>query len=125
MTVADFPAGYWNSLWGWYNNGGEENVAAYLGELDISGFDAKAPPLKTPAFWSIVDANRAPESLNWLYSGQAGTAHVPTLIRVLNEANGSFEEWIRDRRNRRVIRTRSSVAVMSPFATKPRPTVYG
>ena len=29
--------------------------------FDLSGFDAKAPPPKTPAFWAIVDANRAPE----------------------------------------------------------------
>ena len=36
-------------------------MAAYLAELDISTFDPKAPPPKTPAFWDIVDANRAPE----------------------------------------------------------------
>jgi hypothetical protein len=35
-------------------------VAAYLASLDISGFNPKAPPPKTPAFWAIV-ANRAPE----------------------------------------------------------------
>ena len=59
--MADFADGYWNALWGWYGSGGEEDVAAYLGELDISGFDPKAPPAKTAAFWAIVDANRAPE----------------------------------------------------------------
>ena len=32
-----------------------------LHELDLSDFDPKAPPPKTPAFWDIVDANRAPE----------------------------------------------------------------
>ena len=37
------------------------HVAAYLASLDISGFDPKAPSPKTPAFWDIVDANRAPE----------------------------------------------------------------
>ena len=37
------------------------HVAAYLAELDLCAFDPKAPPPKTPAFWDIVDANRAPE----------------------------------------------------------------
>ncbi len=36
-------------------------MAAYLAARDLSRFDPKAPPLKTPAFWDIVDANRAPE----------------------------------------------------------------
>jgi hypothetical protein len=48
-------------LWEWYTRGGLANVTAYLAGLDISGFDPKAPPPKTPAFWDIVDANRAPE----------------------------------------------------------------
>ena len=30
-------------------------------ELDISGFDPKAPPPQTPAWWDIVSTNRAPE----------------------------------------------------------------
>ena len=42
-------------------NGGNENVAAYLKELDISDFNAKAPPRKTRAWWAIVDAGGAPE----------------------------------------------------------------
>ena len=29
--------------------------------LSIDGFDPKAPPPKTPAFWDIVSANQAPE----------------------------------------------------------------
>jgi hypothetical protein len=29
--------------------------------LDLSGFNPKAPPPKTAAFWEIVDASRAPE----------------------------------------------------------------
>jgi len=48
-------------LWGWYGAGGIGHVAAYLSELDVSGFDPKAPPPKTPAFWDIVLANNSPE----------------------------------------------------------------
>ena len=53
--------GVWDDLWGWYENGGYENVAAYLNEVDISNFNAKAPPRKTRAWWAIVDAGGAPE----------------------------------------------------------------
>jgi hypothetical protein len=30
-------------------------------QLDLSGFDPKAPPPKTAAFWDIVNSNRTPE----------------------------------------------------------------
>ena len=45
----------------WYDQGGDHHVAAYLALLDLAGFDPKAPPPKTEAFWNIVDASRAPE----------------------------------------------------------------
>ena len=57
-TKEEFSQEYWNELWGWYHAGGFEHVAAYLTELDLSAFDPKAPPPKTPAFWDIVNANR-------------------------------------------------------------------
>src|SRR5262249_17658187 len=56
-----FQGSYWDDLWGDYENGGREHVAAYLMQRDISQFNPKAPPPKTAAFWAIVDANRAPE----------------------------------------------------------------
>src|SRR5215467_8123129 len=58
---SDFAKDYWDMLWGWYNDGGDAHVMAYLMQLDLSKFDAKAPPPKTDAFWAIVDAHRAPE----------------------------------------------------------------
>jgi hypothetical protein len=62
LTKEDFAQVYWKDIWGWYHKeGGLGHVAAYLAELDISAFEPKAPPPKTPAFWDIVDANRAPE----------------------------------------------------------------
>jgi hypothetical protein len=59
----DFPDSYWKDLWDWYEAEGFRNVAAYLAmlNLNIADFDPKAPPPKTPAFWQIVDASRAPE----------------------------------------------------------------
>jgi hypothetical protein len=57
----DFPPDYWTAIYRWFANGGIEMVAHYLATLDISGFDPKAPPPKTPAFWEIVDSSRSPE----------------------------------------------------------------
>lgn len=100
----NFPTGYWTRIWRWYVDGGHRHVAAYLAELDLSDFDAKAPPAKTAAFWDIVDANRAPEDaeladvLDALLNPDA-----VTLSKIQNTATGDFEEWLRDRKNRRVI----------------------
>jgi uncharacterized protein DUF5906 len=57
----DFAEDYWRDLYDWYERCGRELVAAYLDALDLSEFDPKAPPLKTPDFWAIVDANRPAE----------------------------------------------------------------
>jgi hypothetical protein len=66
MAPGDFSKSYWNQLFGWYDEGGDRHVAAYLRALDLTGFDPKAPPPKTQAFWDIVDANQAPEEMYWM-----------------------------------------------------------
>ena len=111
----DFAPNYWTTLWAWYENGGYGHVAAYLDSLDLSGFDPKAPPPKTPAFWDIVDANRAPEDAELAdVLDKLGTPDpndptniirpdATTLILVQNAATGDFALWIRDRRSRRQI----------------------
>lgn len=58
----DFSPAYFNKLWAWYENGGFGHVAAYLATFDLSGFNPKAPPKKTPAFWAMVNATRPPET---------------------------------------------------------------
>lgn len=105
FTKEDFTREYWNTLWGWYATGGDRHVAAYLAGLDIAAlFDPKAPPPKTPAFWDIVDASRAPEEGELADAlDKLGNPDATTLIRITNEATGDFEEWIRDRKNRRAI----------------------
>jgi hypothetical protein len=35
LLPADFAPGYWNWMWGWYAEGGDRHVAAYLDALDI------------------------------------------------------------------------------------------
>jgi Family of unknown function (DUF5906) len=104
VTKGDFPPGYWDRLWRWYDAGGDRHVAAYLAELDISDFDPKAPPPKTEAFWTIVDASRAPEDAELAdVLDRLGNPDATTLIRVQNEATGDFQVWIRERKNRRSI----------------------
>jgi hypothetical protein len=105
LTIADFAAGYWNALWGWYGNGGMENVAACLRGLDISNFDSKAPPPKTPAFWAIVDANQAPEESELAdVLDKLGWPDATTINELaLETSNADLATWLRDRKNRRAI----------------------
>jgi hypothetical protein len=104
LNKSDFADSYWRNLWGFYTDGGIRHVAAYLASLDLSAFDAKAPPPKTSAFWDIVDASRAPEDAELAdVLDRLGNPPATTLARIMNEATGDFETWVRDRKNRRVI----------------------
>jgi hypothetical protein len=110
LEKEDFDEEYWRALWGWYDDGGDRHVAAYLAELDISSFNPKAPPPKTAAFWAIVDANRAPvdaelaDVLDGLGNPDAVTlSDISEMAAQQNGYGGSFFEWITDRRNRRAI----------------------
>jgi hypothetical protein len=100
----DFAEGYWSNLWTWYDQGGDRHVATYLAELDISSFNSKAPPPKTPAFWDIIDASRAVEDAELADTiDRMQNPDATTLARIENEADGDFAGWIKDRKNRRVI----------------------
>lgn len=122
LTSADFPAGYWDKLHSWYDNGGSEIVAEYLHTLDLKslGFDPKAPPRKTEAFWEIVGASAVPEdaemqdALARLDSPAAVTLDTLAGAEGLSGFSGfsgfsglsglsSFTHWLRDRSNRRKI----------------------
>src|SRR2546429_8173481 len=59
LRKEDFTDAYWATIWKWFDNGGAEAVAAYLGKLNLSNFNPKSPPPKTNAFWEIVNASRA------------------------------------------------------------------
>ena len=81
-----------------------ERVAAYLAALELASFDPKAPPPKTEAFWAIVDANAAPEDAELAdVLDKLGNPPAVTLADVQNNAPSDFEQWLRDRKNRRQI----------------------
>ena len=130
LAKEDFGSDYWIRLWTYYGNGGFGHVAAYLAQLDLDGFDPKAPPPKTEAFWEVVNANRAPEDAELadvIDALSAGTPHkdakggsLPPLALTLaavarkatelaptdkdgNPERSSFAAWLRDRRHRRQI----------------------
>jgi hypothetical protein len=72
--------------------------------LDISSFAPKAPPLKTPAFYAIADASRAPEIPEGLDVLEAlGNPGAVTLAQLKTKSTGEFKIWLEDRKNRRAI----------------------
>ena len=102
LKASDFTASYWTRLWAWYDEGGDRHVAAYLAELDLADFNAKAPPPKTQAFWEIVDASRAPENAELADAlDKLGNPDATTLARVQGKASSDFSDWLLDRKNRR------------------------
>jgi hypothetical protein len=104
-TKEQFSRTYWSKLWDWYSHGGFGHVAAYLAELDLADFDAKAPPPQTRAFWDIVSANSAPEDAELADVLEAlGNPDAVTLGQLIEKAvGGDAGDWLMDRRNRRAI----------------------
>jgi hypothetical protein len=111
-TAVDGPAGRTRATVGLsgqrsasYDDGGDRHVAAYLAQLDISDFNAKAPPPKTQAFWEIASANRAPEDAELQdVLDDLGQPNVFTVDQVLSRASSlqlPIAEWLRDKANAR------------------------
>jgi hypothetical protein len=106
LTRDEFPPDYWAKLYSWYEEGGTGHVVAYLNELSLDGFDPKAPPPKTPAFWEIVGANQSQEdaelkdALDTLNSPDALT--LDDITQSLPFGN-QLKEWLTDRRNARKV----------------------
>jgi Family of unknown function (DUF5906) len=109
LEKEDFNNDYWNEIWSYYHRGGFGHVAAYLATLDVSAFDPKAPPPKTPVFWEIVGLNCAPEDAELADVIEALGNPVALTIEMMankvsaNGAKGSFYEYLTDRKNSRSI----------------------
>jgi hypothetical protein len=134
LDKEDFATDYWRELYGWYGNDGNKVVAAHLAGLDLSGFDAKAPPPKTGAFWEIANANRPPEDAELAdVLDDLGRPDVVTLDQVLSHAvslQPSFAEWLRDSKiNARRIPHRFEdcgyIVVRNPHDTEGRWKISG
>jgi hypothetical protein len=116
--IEDFDEDYWNRLWRWCHSGGFGHVAAYLSELDISDFDPKAPPPKTDAWWAIVDAGRPSEDADLANALDKLKNPDAFVIDELVEAPAALGDWLRDRRNRRVISHRLEAVGYAPVRNK-------
>ena len=79
-------------------------MTTFLLKRDLSGFNAKAPPRKTDAFWRMVNTNRASEDaeladlLEHIVNPDA-----VTVSRLIFKADAAFAEWLKDRTNRKAI----------------------
>jgi hypothetical protein len=114
-TPADFPEAYWPGLWRWYQAGGFAHVVAYLDSVDLSDFDPKEPPHKTPAYFAMVDAGRAPEDSELADAlDKLGNPPAVTLDMVIPHAGNDLRATISDRRTRRQIPHRFEAAGYVP-----------
>jgi hypothetical protein len=97
---------YGKEIWDWINSGGDAHVAAYLAELDISRFDAKATPFRTPAFWEVAQSSDSHEDMELADALDAkGNPDATTVADICTGPNavmmtGGFVEWFTDRKNR-------------------------
>jgi hypothetical protein len=99
-----FEDGYFDSLWQYLDGDGKNDVAAYLLDLDVSEFNPKTPPPRTPAFYEIVAASRAPEGSEMAdVIDTLGNPECVTLVDLQRYASEDFANWLKDRRNRRTI----------------------
>ena len=115
----DFSTDYWKDLYEWYQQGGFGHVCAYLMTLDLSGFDAKAPPPKTSAFLDIVAANRVPEDAELADALDAlKNPDAITLSELIDEArrnlNNDFATWLGERKNAKLVSHRMAEADYEP-----------
>jgi hypothetical protein len=108
LTRHDFTKAYWNKLYGWYDLDGEQqglrDVAAFLMQRNISGFNPKAPPRQTDAFWEIVDVSRSSESTDVADAlDEMGWPDAFTIEMMAVKASPDLADFLRDQANRATI----------------------
>ena len=101
-----FNEAYWGRYWTWLENGGAAAVADYLRNIDLSGFNPKAPPKRTQAFYEMVNAMRSEKESDMddiidhldrpkaLIVGQI-------VSRARTLGRHAFAEWLKDGKNGR------------------------
>jgi hypothetical protein len=107
-SAAAFGEAYWRTMWDWYGSGGLEHVAAWLRDRDLSHFDPKAPPPRTPAFWTMVQAGEAPErgemrDLMELLGNPRALTLADLVTGAMRHNLRTVEQDLTDRRNQRAI----------------------
>ncbi len=101
---SNFPPEYWTRLYCWFDTGGNEAVLAWLLARDLSGFDPKAPPPKTSAFWEIVRSAISGEALAMRDALEAmAWPDAVTIPMIKDVAPADFAAWLTDRKNSRAM----------------------
>jgi hypothetical protein len=101
----EFTKEHFDRMWTWLlHEGGNEHVAAYLAQRDLSNFNPNAPPRQTAAFFDIVDAGRSPEDAELAdVLDELKRPEICTLPVLAASTIGASLEWLVDRRHRRSI----------------------
>jgi Family of unknown function (DUF5906) len=96
-----FDEAHWKKYWAWLEAGGAAAVADYLRALDLSRFNPKAPPLRTQAFYEMVNAMRSEKEsemddiLETLERPKALTVSA-IISRARSLGRHEFAQWLRD-----------------------------
>ena len=118
LDKSDFTPDYWNELWQLVRQRRLRRRRALPANLDLSGFNPKAPPPKTSAFCEIVNASRAPEDaeladvLDACSAGQKRRAQSRHIIAATTQAD--FVDYLKDRKNSRRIPHRFEACGYTP-----------
>jgi hypothetical protein len=110
VEQSEFGGDYWPKYWAKLDAGGVAAVAMHLRRLDLKGFNPKAPPPRTQAFWEIVNAMRSEEESE-MADILESLGHPDALIiadlvgraRTLGHRYEPFVAFLQDRKNARVI----------------------
>lgn len=102
------PDGYFVEFYDWLANGGTGHVAAYLKQYDLSKFNPKAPPARTPAFYAIVQASQSPDDAELTdLLDTMGSPRTVTIEQLVDAARAAGEAELADllgnRKSRRAI----------------------
>jgi Family of unknown function (DUF5906) len=101
-----FGETYWGRYWARLESGGAEAVAHYLKTLDLDGFNPKAPPPRTQAFYEMVNAMRS-EKESEMEDILDHLDRPPVLIvdqivsRARTLGHDEFAEWVKEGKNGR------------------------
>lgn len=95
---------YFPDLWSWFTfGGGLAHCVAFLRGYDIEGWDCKAPPPKTAAFWEMVLADQ-PEETSELagvirHLSQPDAVTLDEVRAAASFVHPDFSAWAKERKN--------------------------
>lgn len=143
LEEGDLEPSYFDRLYQWYEKeNGYAHVAALLAAFDLEGFNPKAPPTKTAAFWEIVEAERGSEENELGDAIDKLSKALETEPDVLTPADAitlsdlkdaamsaSLTSWLEDPKNRRQIPKRLEkvgyLRVPNPDASDGKWKIHG